>query len=186
MSAWLNSQWAWTSSKSTAEGSVVPLWQTARDKGMRHGTSNGSACAVTMSPSGHKYSYQLLLPTTALYQDLCQPAAMLSSLSLSFTHTHIHTHTCTCRVALRSIRQRKELAHTPSLWEWGRDGQPGSECVLCLLVVSWVLTGFFQPPGTQTHSSIEEQTTRWTRKGWRKWITLRGLGKARLVTWLLS
>lgn len=92
MSAWLNSQWAWTSSKSTAEGSVVPLWQTARDKGMRHGTSNGSACAVTMSPSGHKYSYQLLLPTTALYQDLCQPAAMLSSLSLSFTHTHTHLH----------------------------------------------------------------------------------------------
>lgn len=66
-------------------------------RAMRHGTSNGSACAVTMSPSGHKYSYQSLLPTTALYQDLCQPAVTLSSLSLSFTHTHTllipHTHT---------------------------------------------------------------------------------------------
>lgn len=96
MGGWMNSQWAGTSLKSTAEGSVAPSWQAARDKGMRHGTSNGSACAVTMSPSGHKYSYQLLLPTTALYQDLCQPAVMLSSLSLSFTHTHTHgclTHT---------------------------------------------------------------------------------------------
>lgn len=58
---------------------------------MRHGTSNGSACAVTMSPSGHKYSYQLQLSATVLYQDLCQPAAMLSS--LSFTHTHSLTNT---------------------------------------------------------------------------------------------
>lgn len=86
MGAWLNSQWAWTSSKSTAEGSVVPWWRIASDKGMRHGTSNGSACAVTMSPSGHKYSYQSLLSTTVLYQDLCQPSAVLSS--LSFTHTY--------------------------------------------------------------------------------------------------
>lgn len=70
---------------------MVSPWQAARDKGMRHEASNRSACAVTMSPSGHKYSYQLLLSTTVLYQDLCQPTASLSSLSL--THIHLQTHT---------------------------------------------------------------------------------------------
>lgn len=104
LNAWLNFQWAWTSSMWTAEGSVASLWQTARDKGMKHGTSNGSACAVTLSPSGHKYSYQSLLSTTVLYQDLCQPAALLSSLSLS--HMHTHTHTCTPALTDTTLLQK--------------------------------------------------------------------------------
>lgn len=92
---------------------MASQWQAARDKGMRHGTSNGSACAVTMSPSGHKYSYQLLLPTTALYQDLCQPAVMLSSLSLSFTHTHTHSPfqipLCYCKLLTTPFLQTPEV-----------------------------------------------------------------------------
>ena len=71
---------------------------------MRHGDSNGSACAVSTSSTGHKYSFQTLHSTTALKRDLCQPPAGLSSLS----------HTPSLSLS-PSLPPSLSLSHTPSL-----------------------------------------------------------------------